>query len=300
MHRPADACTILATSAAPSGLRIDCGVSTWISKRSRPASAAALDSRAQVDHRLDLLDARDLGQRGDEAIQPRASVGERADERDERAYRSAPGRRLEALDPDARERRRGGLGQARRQRGAGRCHIAVLGGVRAGAVAILEVDPQVLDRFGGELAAHARHDLVVAHQFGEQAVVRVERGERLGAPVRDERSVIAVGGDVDGVHRLAGGSIAGELRRERGVGVHQPRVELLAELQGQVVDVDACHGALTFPLNGGSIPHHRSVRRPIEHEIALLAYRVMSEFGRFPFERPGAAVIASARVSTRR
>ncbi len=78
--------------------------------------------------------------------------------------------------------------QARRQRGGGRRHIAVLDRIRAGAVAILEVDPQVLDRFGGELAAHARHDLVVAHQLGEQAAVRVERGERFRAPVRDERS----------------------------------------------------------------------------------------------------------------
>jgi hypothetical protein len=57
-----------------------------------------------VDHRLDLLDARDLGQRGDEGVERGAGTCERVDEGDERPHGSASGRRFEALDPDAAER----------------------------------------------------------------------------------------------------------------------------------------------------------------------------------------------------
>ena len=113
----------------------------------------------------------------------------------------------------------------------------VLLGVRAVAEAVLEVDPQVLDRLGLELPAdqgvHDRGDLDRhTRRVGELlrcAAVRVERRECLAAPVGDGGRGVAVGRDVDGVHRLAHTAVARVVLGERGVG----RGELLVEGVGE-------------------------------------------------------------------
>jgi hypothetical protein len=56
--------------------------------------------------------------------------------------------------------------------------------------------------------------------------VLVEGLDRLLPPARDEVGVVAVGGDVDGVHRLPAGPLAGELSRQRGIGADEALVEL--------------------------------------------------------------------------
>jgi hypothetical protein len=86
----------------------------------------------------------------------------------QRAQAAVAGGRFERLDPDAAEPgRRGGecLG----------CGASggVLVGVRPDPVAVLEVDADVLDRFGGQLGAYERLDALEA---GQRAVL-VEGGQ---------------------------------------------------------------------------------------------------------------------------
>ena len=176
---PPPACTIRATSAVPSGPRIDCGVSTCTSnRRSRQSSA-------HVHHRLDLVDAGDLGQRHHPAVEDPARGSSSVATYDVSVRSAAgPGRRLEALEPDPAERRR--LARAAGSRAsavAARHHVGVLVGVAPADVAVLEVDPQVLDRLGGELGPHPRHQVVVGHQLRERRRVLVERRQR-GRAVR--------------------------------------------------------------------------------------------------------------------
>ncbi len=78
----------------------------------------AVSSTRSVHHRLDLVDAGHLGQRHHPAVEAPAVLQQGRDVRRQRPDRPAPGRRLEALDPDAAERRRRArllaLGQRRR------------------------------------------------------------------------------------------------------------------------------------------------------------------------------------------
>ncbi len=68
--------------------------------------------------------------------------------------------------------------------------MGVLGIVGPAPVAVLEVDPQVLDRLGGQLGQHERADLSghvggQSHRGGELARPGrelLERGDRLRAP----------------------------------------------------------------------------------------------------------------------
>src|SRR5258708_6615972 len=104
-----------ATVAAPSGPRTAAGSSTWISNRNAPGGRAWASPGGGVR-------GREAGQRADRAL---------------------PGGRLQALDPQPRRRRgRPGEREGRRGRGGG----GVLLGVAPAAVAVLEVDAQVLDR----------------------------------------------------------------------------------------------------------------------------------------------------------
>ena len=77
------------------------------------------------------------------------------------------------LEPDPDERRRGTGADGGRDPLGGADGIGVLDRVAADAVAVLEVDPQVLDRLALELLAHARRDgcgdaLVEAHRDGQR------------------------------------------------------------------------------------------------------------------------------------
>ena len=73
--------------------------------------------------------------------------------------------------------------------------MAVLLGVRARAVAVLEVDPQVLDRFAGQLLADPCQELVVVvEELAQEKVVLVGAAQGGPAVVRDEVGVEAVPG----------------------------------------------------------------------------------------------------------
>jgi hypothetical protein len=103
--------------------------------------------------------------------------------------------------------------------------VRVLLVVGSAAVAVLEVDAQVLDRLGLQLGHDRAPDLAdlldvqaagPGQVVGPRSVPGQRRG-RLGAPgggqVRTALRDVAVGGDVDGVHRLP-------VRPVTGVGRH--------------------------------------------------------------------------------
>jgi len=137
---------------------------------------------------------------------------------------------------------------ASRRAAAAALDVLVLLRVGARAVAVLEVDPEVLDRLRGELGPHPRaHVLreVVGQASGPRerrvTAVRVQGVERGGAPARHERGVVAVGRDVDRVDRLAAWALAGVVACQRRVGAGQQRVELVGEPPGEPLRVDR-HG----------------------------------------------------------
>ena len=121
-----------------------------------------LDRGGGVHERPHLLGARHLRQRHHEPVQRAARLGVRRQEPGQRAHASAPGRRLERLDADPRERWCCpvllGLGERVRS-GA---YVLVLVGVVVSDVAVLEVDPQVLDRLVGQLGLDPPDDVGVA------------------------------------------------------------------------------------------------------------------------------------------
>ncbi len=108
----------------------------------------------------------------------------------------------------------------------------VLGNAGAGET-VLEVDAQILDRFGAQFDLHEREDGVGQFGFdaGDRGEVRgtvdvgVEDVECVGSPPCCDPGVVAVGRDVDGVHRLAGTVGPGIGRGVCRVGVRELRVE---------------------------------------------------------------------------
>src|SRR5690606_26928344 len=101
---------------------------------------ALLEALAERDRRLDLRDGGHLRQGEDQSVRQGAGGGEGGDEAVERADAAAPGRRLEALEPDADERRRGACGDGLGHALGGEDGVCVLPVVVAGAVAVLEVE----------------------------------------------------------------------------------------------------------------------------------------------------------------
>src|SRR6266550_1987099 len=83
----------------------------------------------------------------------------------------------------------------------GRADVAILLVVRSDAVTVLEIDAQILDRFGCEFGAHTR---LHRAEVGQRAVL-VQGGQRGGSPLRDGARVEPVCRDVHGVHRPASG-----------------------------------------------------------------------------------------------
>ena len=166
-----------------------------------------------------------------------------AEKQVERAHPAPAGGGLEALEADATKWRRAGR-RADRARGAQ--GVGILLAVAAVAVAVLEVDPQVLDGLALQLAAHPVIEL--GHQVGRQAeppgqlgrrrAVLGERGQRLCPPVAGQARVAAVGRDVDGVHRLADARVPrvahGELAVDGLELAVEPRVVVIAESAGRL------------------------------------------------------------------
>ncbi len=118
--------------------------------------------------------------------------------------------------------------------------MAVLLGVGARAVAVLQVDPQVLDRFAGQLVPDACQEIVVVvEELAQEVIVLLGAAQGSPAVVRDEAGVEAVRGDVDGVHRLPSGTLAGVVAGKGGVDLSESLVELLLELTDEQPEVAA-------------------------------------------------------------
>ena len=147
------------------------------------------------------------------------------DEQVEGADAAGARRGLERLEPDADERRREPCADGGRDPLGGADRVGVLDVVAANAVAVLEVDAEVLDRLALELLAHARCDgrgdaLVEPDRDGQrlEPARRVGGGERGAAPLDRELGREPVGGHVDGVHGLPRSVVAGIRGREQPVG----------------------------------------------------------------------------------
>jgi hypothetical protein len=195
-----------AINAVPSEPRIACGVSTWISNFS-------------------LLDRGHLRQGDDEAVGDRSEV---LHEEVEGPDTATSGWRFQRFDPQTVVRGLAG----KRLSSSDRCRVLFV--VRPVAVAVLEVDAEILDRFTVEFRAHPVVHLV--RQFGRQVqhlrefrrgpAVLVERRTRPRTPVGDGARVVLIGRNVDSVDRLPDTPIAAVVRGQRRVRGRQPPVQL--------------------------------------------------------------------------
>ena len=128
-----------------------------------------------------------------------------------------------------RDRRGEGLG------GSDRCGIFVF--VGPDAIAVLEVDPQILDGLRVQLAADALVDFCGDVGLQVERLGQLRRGPAVGGqrlsgllgPVPDRFRVVAVGGDVHRVHRLPPAAVAWVCRCEGRVSACQPGVEFIRE-----------------------------------------------------------------------
>ena len=115
--------------------------------------ACLLHPPEREHERLDLLDRGHFGQRHYKAVGQAAGLDQRAHEQLQCTYPSAARRCLEALHPDSVEWRGVSGRDRRREALGGRDRYGVLVIVGPDAVAVLEVDAQILDRLGVQLAA---------------------------------------------------------------------------------------------------------------------------------------------------
>ena len=155
----------------------------------------------------------------------------------------APGMELfrEGLDADADERRQGARGLGLRDLQGGPLRVAVLLGVGTIAVAVLEVDAEVLHRLPLELGHHPRMDAdgEVARQ-SEGVAEDMGVGGVLAQRAQRQLTELArgVGGEELGaaVHRVHGLTLPGVSRvlpRERGIGPLQAPERALQDLWRQ-------------------------------------------------------------------
>ena len=108
-----------------------------------------------VRHRLHLRHGADLGQGEHQPVgqaAPAGMFGQGGDEQIQRAQSTGAGARLQTLEPDADKRRRSAIGGRPGHQLAGPQRRGVFLLVVALAVAVLEVQTQVFDRFGLQLA----------------------------------------------------------------------------------------------------------------------------------------------------
>ena len=173
----------------------------------------------------------DLGKGDDErAGEPTGPRHQRRQEEIEGAEAPLPQLRRERLHPDSGEgRQRAGL-ESPGHFGGGRFGVGVLLGVRAMAVAVLEIDPEVLHRLAGQFPFHPLVD--GGRQPGGQSDrrrqrlgrrrVRLEHGEGDPAEARGRVESKEVGAAVDDVNG-ATGAVSGVGRDgEAGLGALQP------------------------------------------------------------------------------
>jgi hypothetical protein len=247
--------------AAGGGVVVDAEVGAAEPAAGRLGDAAEPDLAGRVEDRLGGLDLHleaepPVGQ-AEGGLQPAEQLGEGGDvggrdhlgEGDHQAVRKPPGPLQQAgqehveradaspvaavgegLHAQADERRQGARRRALGDLGGGPGRVPVLLAVVAVPVAVLEVDPQVLDRLPGQLGGHPVADgggqASSVHatrgglgragiqaqgggQGGPVGGVGVEQAQRLGAVGRGGAGGEPVAADVDGVHRLAAGRVAG-------------------------------------------------------------------------------------------
>jgi hypothetical protein len=186
----------------------------------------------QDGHRLDVLDPARPGQ-GDDETGRRWS--ERVEEHVQRAHGPAPGRLLQALAPQAEERRPVACSQGVRRRAGRRVLVRVV----AQAVPVGEVDAQVLDRLPAELVQHASVDLGFERQRPVLGDVRPDQPAILPQHAHTEQ----VGRHAERVDRLAGMSVRQGALAQLGIDRGQRRVQLRVR---RVVE----HGPLLSRIEG--------------------------------------------------
>ena len=195
-------------------------------ERAACESQARFKQLEQRDQGLGLRWHHHLRQRDDKVLGefPARFVGQRREEHVQRA----DGARLqlvgERLDADADERRQRARLHALRHLLRGSGGVPVLLGIGPVPVAVLEVDPEILDRLVLQLLRHAPIDRrgerlreLPAKRFREQLG---RRGVLLQRPQGDDAQLLCrvgleeMGAAIDGLHRLARGRLAGEDARE--------------------------------------------------------------------------------------
>ncbi len=199
----------------------------------RLQAVGLLQPPAQLHHRADLIGRADLRQRDDEPVGQRAGAEQHTEKHIQRRDGAPPGPRLQALTPHPRERRCRASIERGGQRGRRRPRVGVLGGLTAVTVAVLEVQPEVLDRLGGEFGLDQRQHL--GGQTRRQVHRRPELGgprravrqqsQRLLSPPRGQPRLVPVGGNVHGMHRLPPSPLARITFRKRLVSARQQGVQ---------------------------------------------------------------------------
>lgn len=161
-------------------------------------------------HGLHLCHRGDLGQGEDQPGREFPGLGQGGDEQVQGLQAAGTRRCFEALEADADERRGRSVRNCCGNCVGGSNGVGVFCLIAAVAVAVLEVQTEVLDRLGSELRGDALGNSgsqvrFLAQQLTElfEATVGFRRRECLGAPICHEGGREAVGGDVDGVDGLA-------------------------------------------------------------------------------------------------
>jgi hypothetical protein len=130
---------------------------------------------------------------------------------------------------------------------------------RSIAIAVLEVDPQVLDRLTTELCHDARIDLVGETEDVGTGGMLVEQGKGNGPPLARGAGIEDVGRDVSRVNGLARGGVRGSgtgesLRVNRSKQCIEPRGQPLgqrAAAHGRSLSSDAMREVSRFERRAG-------------------------------------------------
>ena len=200
----------------------------------------ALDAQEQGRENAHLLDQRHLGEREYQVLGQLAGLLEqRAEEQAQRPHAPSPqllGERLDAHPDEPWQARRS---MALRHLSRGGRHVAILFGIGPRAVAVLEIDAEVLDRLARQLLHDARVDRrrerPQAQRHIQSARVRGVLGERAASHLAQLRRGVGaeqVAAAVDHVHGLPARRVAGVERHERQVRSAQ-RVEQRGLRRGQ-------------------------------------------------------------------
>ena len=133
-----------------------------------------------------------------------------------------------------------------------------------GAVAVLEVQPQVLDRLARQLGQHPRPHLV-DHRGGQPGdprhrpgVLGGHRVQRVGADAGHDVGGGPVGRQVQRVHRLPAGRLSGPARGQRRIGGGEQVVQLAQDVVGQGHPVASHRSRSAARPSSVGLPHSRS------------------------------------------